>query len=113
MTTRWPSDSLLNLNDVAGSVGLNFIRALDDLARKVINRLGMRRVFAFEHDRLAVVARLADLRIELNAPEKRYPELLRHFLGAAAREDVHLMLAMRADKVAHIFDHSRDIDLHL
>src|SRR5579862_9538496 len=73
----------------------------------------MRRLVAFHHDRMTAIAGLADFGIELDTAEKGNPELLRGALAAALGEDVNLVLAMRADEIAHVLDDAENVDLHL
>src|SRR5436309_3304057 len=54
-----------------------------------------------------------NLRVELNATQEIHTELARRLLCPAPREDINLVVAMRANKVAHVFDHPGDIDFHL
>src|SRR5262249_17901273 len=56
---------LLNLDHACRCGGFNLLHACDNLAGKVIERLGGRRVLAFKYRRLASVSSLADPRIEL------------------------------------------------
>src|SRR3954464_15928772 len=104
---------LLNLNYIPRGIGLDLRDALDDLARKFVDRLRVRGVFAFEDHRLAAVSRLPTDEVKCDVTEKRDAELLSHLLGAAAGENTHLVRAMRADEVTHVLDHSGDIHLHL
>ena len=53
--------SLLNLNHAGRLAGLNLSHSRCDLPRKRKDRLGVRRILAFQHDRLAAVAGLAHL----------------------------------------------------
>ena len=61
---------LLNLNHALASAGLDIIHPRDDLAGKVVERLGVGRVFSFEHGGLAAVSGFANVGIELNISEK-------------------------------------------
>src|SRR5271168_2128917 len=73
----------------------------------------MERVFSLKHGRRAAVACFTNFWIKLDASEEGNVELLRGFFRASARKDVDFVLAMRASKVTHVFDHAYDIHLHL
>jgi len=62
---------------------------------------------------LAAVAGFADRGIKLNLAEVGYAKLSGRLLGAAAGENVGLMLSVRADEVAHIFHHAYQVHFHL
>ena len=47
---------LLNLDYIRGGVGFDFCHAVKHLAREFVDRLRVRRIFAFEHHGLASVA---------------------------------------------------------
>ena len=92
---------------------LDLIDSFHYVAREIEQRLGMRRVFPFEHRRLALVSGFADLGIELNAAEEVDAELPDGLLCSAARKNINFIVAMRTDKVAHVLDYASDINLHL
>src|SRR5205085_125745 len=46
----------------------------------------------------------ADRHVERHFAEKRHPKPLRLVTGAAMREDVAALAAMRADEIAHVLD---------
>src|SRR5208283_5207552 len=76
-------------------------------------RLGMRRLVAFEHDWLPAVATLANIGIQFDAAEEWHVKLQRGALAAALGEDVNLLMAVRADEVAHVLYDAKDVHLHL
>src|SRR5712692_5750406 len=104
---------LLDLDHACGTAGLDLVHPLHHLAGKREKRLRMRRIFALKYRGRAGIASLANFGIEFHAAQKRYVELFRSLLRAAAREDINFVLAMRADKVTHVLDHAHDIHLHL
>ena len=104
---------LLDLDYAFPGAGFDFIHPGDDLAGKLVERLGVCRAFAFENGGFAAVSGFADVGIELDVPQERNLELLRCFLSPAAGENIDLVTAMRADEVAHVLDHAYDIHLHL
>ena len=59
------------------------------------------------------VAAFANRLIDRNAAEERHAELGRHLLAAAVAEDVGLVLAVRADEVAHVLDDAERRDVQL
>ncbi len=73
----------------------------------------MGRFDSFKHCGIAAVTGPANLGIEFDAAEKWDCELSCSFLRAAAGEDVHFMLAMWADEVAHVFDYADQVHFHL
>src|SRR5215831_10573418 len=101
------------MDDTPGGARLDLAHAVNHLASELEDRPGMGRVLPFKDDRFATVAGLANFGIERDASEKRDLEPLRHQLGAAAREDIGLVLAVRAHEVAHVLDHAGHVDLHL
>src|SRR5437588_444499 len=105
--------SLLNLNHAFRTAGFDLFHSRRYVAGEGEQRLRMRRVLSLEHGRRAAVAGFANFRIELDASEKGDVELFRRLFRAAAREDIDFVLAMRADKVTHVFDHADDVHLHL
>src|SRR5258708_35956106 len=112
MTTQ-TCGALLNLNHAFRTAGFDLLHPRRHVAGKCEQRLRMRRVLSLEHRRRAAVARLANFWIELDASEKGDVELFRRLFRAAAREDIDFVLAMRTDKVTHVFDHADDVHLHL
>jgi len=103
----------LNRNDAGAFARFDFRHSRNHSPREFEDRLGMRRIFALQHDRLSAVAGLADFGIEFDVPEKRNAVLLRHIFGAAAGENIDLMIAVRTGEKAHVLDHADDIDFHL
>src|SRR5262245_27236193 len=69
----------------------------------------MRGVFAFEDCRPAAVAALADVWIEFNGSQEGNAELLRRPRYSTFRKDVDLMVAMRTDRVAHVFHQAENV----
>src|SRR5262245_42350288 len=69
-----------------------------------------RRIGLADEKRRSRVAALADGLIDRDAADKRHAEILRHPLSAALSEDVRLMLAIRADEVAHVLDNTERRD---
>ena len=61
---------LLNLNHAGALAGFDLSHTRGYPSRKFEDRLGVRRVLAFEHDRLAAVAGFAYFGIERNVSEK-------------------------------------------
>src|SRR5580704_18543509 len=104
---------LLNLYHARGFTRLDLCHPSDHISRKRKDRLRVRRVLPFEHDRLPAVPALAHLRIKLDAPKKCHAEMRRHLFRPAAREDIDLMVAVRARKKAHVLDHAHKIHFHL
>src|SRR5580700_10322085 len=105
--------ALLNLNHALARAGLDLIHACNDLASKVVERLGMWRILAFENRGLATVPGLTDIGIELDVSQEGNVELLGRFLRAAARKNIDLVIAVRAHKIAHVLDHAYEIYFHL
>src|SRR5580704_14291080 len=67
-----PYASLLNLNHAFPRIGLDLIHPRDNFTGEIIQRPGVRRVFAFEYRRFATVAGFAKFRVELDVPEEGY-----------------------------------------
>ena len=81
---------LLDLDDRAFG-RLQLADAIDHVPRELEQRARVRRLIALEHDRLAGIAALADVGIDLNAAQERHAELSRRALAAALGEDVDLV----------------------
>jgi hypothetical protein len=105
--------SLLNLDHALAGVGFDFIHPRDHLAGKVEERFARWGALSGEHRGSATVAGFADIGIELDFPKVGNSKLLRRLLRPAARENIGLMIAVRADEVAHVLDHAYQIHLHL
>src|SRR5579864_210516 len=104
---------LLDLNDPFGRGRFDLLDSFRNPAREVEQWLGMRRSLTFEHSRLALVPGLANLGIKLNTDKEVHSELASSLLRPAAGKNVDFVMAVRAHKVAHVFDHARDVHLHL
>src|SRR5205823_14953653 len=76
-------------------------------------RLGRLGALTLKNDWLAGVATDPDRGREFDGSEEAHAELSRGPLRTAAREDVDFMLAMRTDKVTHVFDHTDDVHFEL
>src|SRR5579863_336924 len=104
---------LLNLNH-AGWLGRFDLRySRDYFPGEFVDRFGVRGVFTFEDYGFAAVAGFAHFGIEFDVAEERDAILLGHIFGAAAGEDIDLVIAVRAGKETHVFDHPDDIHFHL
>src|SRR5713226_4222170 len=97
---------LLNVDHAFLGAGLDLIHPPDYLAGKFVERFGVRRIFAFEHCRLAGISGFADIGIELDVSQKRHAELAGSLLRSAARKNINLVTAVRANEVAHVLHHA-------
>src|SRR3954468_19032950 len=70
-------------------------------------------ILSFECHRIAGVAALANVRIDLNLPKERKPKLLRSALSAAFGKDVDLFVALRAGEEAHVLHDANQVDFDL
>ncbi len=103
---------LADFEDVFGFGSLNE-GAVGEMAGDGVELRGVRRFGTGESDGHAGVAGLADLGDQLDGAEERDVELLRGALGAAAGEDVDLVMAVRAGEVRHVLDDAEDFDVDL
>src|SRR5690242_4666382 len=71
-----PDSPLLDLNHVLWRRCFDFPQPVRHPARKLIERLGMRALFAGQHRRQPRIARLADFRIQFHPPQEGNVELL-------------------------------------
>src|SRR6266436_256879 len=104
---------LLDLDDAFRRAGSDLLNSLGNPPGELEQRLCMRSGFPFQHRRSAFVPGLANFWIELNAAKEIHSELFRCLLCPAAREDVYLVMAVRAHEIAHVLDHAGDVDFHL
>ncbi len=105
--------ALLNLDYALAGVGFDLIHPRDHLAGEVVERFAGRGAFSGEHGGLAAVAGFADVGIELDFAQVGDSKLFRRLLRAAAGENIGLMIAVRANEVAHVLDHAHQVHLHL
>src|SRR2546430_176093 len=66
-----------------------------------------------QYQRFTLVASLPQLGIKLNRAQKWHPKLLGGSLPTTFGKDINLVLAMRANKMTHILDDSKNIHLQL
>src|SRR6266481_2936777 len=103
--------TLQNLD--GGSGGGRGGHARGDVACDRVDAFRARSVFAEGCDGFAGVAADAYLRVNLDLAEEWDAESLRHALAFAVAEHVNVPLAMRAIKIAHVFDDAEDFDVYL
>ena len=104
---------LVDAENAAAAAALQLFHARQNLARKSEKTLGIVRLLAGQNHGMTGISALANRRIELDASEERHVELLRRALAAAGGEDIDLVIAVRADEVAHVLDDAEDFDAHL
>src|SRR5690349_6973217 len=82
---------------------LELFHPIDYLSGKRIQRLRMLGIFSRQRDRIPCIPAFADLGIQFDRTQERHTELLRRSLAATLREDVDLLMAMRAMERPHVF----------
>src|SRR5581483_803767 len=91
----------------------DLLDALDDASGEVIEGLGVRGAFPFEHNRMAGIATSADIRVQLHPAEERQAELLGGPFASAFGKNVNLGVAVGTNEVTHVLHQADDFDLHL
>src|SRR5581483_2253885 len=102
-----------DLHHVPAAARLHFLHPLLHFAGEFEQRLGVWVPLALQYHRMSAIAALPYVGIELDISQERDAELPRSEFAATLREHVDLVVAMRADEVAHVFYQPEDVDLHL
>src|SRR5438046_2204464 len=86
--------------------------ALRNLAREGKERFGMWRILASKYRRQTGIATFTNIGIELNRAQVWHAKLLRRALHPALGENVDLVMAVRAEELAHVLYYAEDVYLH-
>src|SRR5258708_6302598 len=105
--------ALLDLNDALWRTGFNLFDSVSNPSRKLKQRLRMRSGLSLKHGWPAFVPGFTNLGIKLHRAKKIHSELARSLLRPTARKDINLVLAVGADKVAHVLDDTGNVHFHL
>src|ERR1700683_4025955 len=104
---------LQNLDDRSAGGLVDDFNPRDDVASHGINALTTRSIFPERGNRFSGIATDANLRINLDFTKKGYAEIFRHVLAFAVAEHIDAAFAMRAVEIAHVLDHTKNLDIHL